>query len=60
MLTAIVETIERCKQAESVMFKGEPTGEYKFDSEAALKGCELLGKHLKLFTDKFEPAEANG
>ena len=25
---------------------------YQFDSGGVLKGCELLGKHLKLFTDK--------
>lgn len=58
VLTTIVNTIERCQQAEPVMEKvdGElrPTGEYKFDSNAVLKGAELLGKHLKLFTDKVE------
>jgi len=30
------------------------SGEYKFDSTAVLKGSELLGKHLKMFTDKVE------
>lgn len=64
VLTTIVETIERCKQAEPVYQKrdGEMvhTGEYEFDSGAVLKGCELLGKHLKLFTDKVEHAGTNG
>jgi len=64
VLTTIVNTIERCQQAEPVMEKvdGElvPTGEYKFDSGAVLKGCELLGKHLKLFTDKVEHAGPGG
>lgn len=58
VLTTIVNTIERCQQLEPVMERrdGElvPTGEYKFDSNAVLKGAELLGKHLKLFTDKVE------
>lgn len=55
VLRTIVDTIERCKQAEPVRGKdGEETGEYKFDSSAVLKGAELLGKHLKLFTDKTE------
>lgn len=58
VLTTIVNTIERCQQLEPVMERrdGElvPTGEYKFDSNAVLKGAELLGKHLKLFTDKIE------
>jgi len=28
------------------------TGEYKYDSAAVLKGAELLGKHLAMWTDK--------
>lgn len=59
VLQTIVETVERCKQAEPVMVKGAggelvESGEYKFDSGAVLKGCELLGKHLKLFTERHE------
>lgn len=55
VLSSIRDTIERCKQAEPVYNReGEETGEYKFESFAVLKGCELLGKHLKLFTDKVE------
>ena len=48
----------RCMQAEPVMVKGqhgmEESGEYKFDSAGANKSLELIGKHLKLFTDKVE------
>ena len=48
----------RCMQEEPVMIKGddgmEPSGEYKFDSSGANKSLELIGKHLKLFTDKVE------
>lgn len=58
VLKTIVETIERCKQAEPVMIKedGEwiESGEYKFDSQAVLKGAELLGKHLAMWTDKIK------
>ena len=55
VLKTIVNTIERCGQEEPVYDKdGNPTGEYQFDSRAVLKGSELLGKHLKLFTDKLD------
>jgi len=64
VLKTIQSTIERCKQAEPVLIKvdGElvESGEYKFDATNVLKGCELLGKHLKLFTDKTELTGANG
>lgn len=55
VLSTIRETVERCKQAEPVRDKdGEPTGEFRFDAASVLKGCELLGKYHKLFTDKVE------
>lgn len=65
VLRTITETIERCKQARAVLDrKGEPVlvetadgkivPAYVFDSTAVLKGAELLGKHLKLFTEKVE------
>ena len=65
VLNTIRETVERCSQAEPVLDrKGEhvhvdtPDGmtvpAYTFDSNAVLRGCELLGRHLKLFTDKVE------
>lgn len=65
VLNTIVDTLERCKQARPVLDrKGKPVmvetpgGElapaYTFEASAVLKGCELLGKHLKLFTDKVE------
>lgn len=53
VLDVITSTVERCRQAEKVLDKeGSPTGEYKFDAPAVLRGCELLGKHLAMFTDK--------
>lgn len=65
VLTTIHDTIERCRQAKPVIDrKGEPVlvetpngalaQAFVFDSGAVLKGAELLGKHLKLFTDKTE------
>jgi phage terminase small subunit len=58
VLKVIIDTIERCQQAEPVMMRDGnawiESGEYKFDSQAVLKGAELLGKHLAMFTDKKE------
>lgn len=55
VLGMIKQTVERCSQGVEVCDReGNPTGEWKEDSFAVLKGCELLGKHLKLFTDKIE------
>lgn len=61
VLTTIKATIERCAQAEPVRDReGNETGEYKFDASAVLKGAELLGKHLKMFTDKTELSGPGG
>lgn len=55
VLTRLQEVAERCLQAEPVTDReGNETGEYRFDSSGANKSLELLGKHLKLFTDKTE------
>jgi phage terminase small subunit len=65
VLTAIQDTVERCRQAKPVTYRngdlvltetpeGKDVPAYAFDSSAVLRGCELLGKHLKLFTDKVE------
>jgi phage terminase small subunit len=60
VLNTIKETIDRCKQAVPVMEFDHnekqmvQTGEYKFEHNGVLKGCELLGKHLKLFSDKVD------
>ncbi len=41
---------DRCMEAEELRDKhGRPTGEYRFDSMAALKATELLGKHIGMF-----------
>lgn len=55
VLTGIMGVIERCEQAVAVTDdEGNPTGEWKFESGSALRGYELLGKHLKLFTERIE------
>lgn len=49
---------ERCMQAEPVLVREGnewvESGEYRFDSSGANKSLELIGKHLKLFTEKVE------
>lgn len=45
VLNTIVETINRAKEMDA---------NGRSDNSSVLKGCELLGKHLKLFTDKQE------
>lgn len=49
VLEGIRDTVERCRA------EGEA-----FNPKDALKGFELLGKHLKLFTDKTEVTGADG
>lgn len=60
VLNTIQEVTERCKQGVPVLVDGQETGEWKFEPNAVLKGCELLGKHLKLFTDKQELTGKDG
>ncbi len=53
VLAVITNTIERCQQAKAVTdHDGEETGEWTFNANAVLKGAELLGRHLAMFTDK--------
>ncbi len=67
ILGTIKDTMERCKQAKPVVDRfgkpvlvetdeGELVPAYTFDSNAVLKGAELLGKYksLKIWTDKVE------
>ena len=55
VLTGLMEVADRCRQAVPVLdHEGKETGEWRFDSTGANKALELLGKHLSLFTDKFQ------
>ena len=66
VINKIRETVERCSQAEKVMeWSTEEkmmvhSGEWKFEHGGVLKGCELLGRHLKLFTDVTEVSGKDG
>lgn len=57
ILQGLKEVAQRCMQAHPVMeFDHElkemvRTGEWEFDSAGANRALELLGKHLKMFTD---------
>ena len=65
VLQSIYSTMERCKQVEpvtdragnAVMVETDDGGmaqAFTFNAAGVLKGAELLGKHLKLFTEKVE------
>lgn len=73
VLSTIKETVDRCRQVHPVLDRrGEQiyvlvgeNGEqlvpaFEFDATGVLKGAELLGRHLKMFTDKTELTGANG
>lgn len=71
VLSTVYEVVERCKQATPVLDRqgmpvlvetanGTLAPAYVFDSKSALKGAELLGKHLKLFADRTELTGADG
>ncbi len=55
VLQGLKTVADRCMQGEPVTDReGNPTGEWRFDSGGANRALELLGKNLKLFTDKME------
>lgn len=52
VLSRLKKVADRCLQEEPVMVRGEPTGEYKFDSAGANRALELLGKELGMFVER--------
>lgn len=50
ILQRFSEISDRCMQAEPVLDKeGNPTGEYKFDPNGAIKATENIAKHLGFY-----------
>ena len=71
VLSNIQKVIERCMQQEAVQARDGspllvegPEGDlaclFEFKETGALKGLELLGRHLGLFVDKVQHTGANG
>ena len=71
VLTNIQKVIERCMQQEAVLARDGspllvegPEGDlaclFEFKETGALKGLELLGKHLGMFKDKIELTGKDG
>lgn len=60
----LIAVKDRCMRAEPVMIRQGnemvESGEYKFEHAGANKSLELLGRHLKMFTDKTEHTGPNG
>lgn len=55
IIEQLVSVYEKSMQAQPVVdYKGDPTGEYKFEANAANRSLELLGKHLGMFSDKLQ------
>lgn len=65
VLGSLKQIADRCMQAEEVMkYDSEvkdyvSVGEYKFDPSGANKSLELIGKYLKMWTDKTETENKN-
>lgn len=56
-----MENHARAMQVEEVVLKdGTKTGEYIYNGNVANKALELLGKHLKMFTEKLEHSVPEG
>jgi hypothetical protein len=55
VIAKLVENVDRAMEAEPVLDpKGNPTGEYKYNSNVANRALELLGKEIGMFVDRKE------
>jgi phage terminase small subunit len=58
IINRLVEVADRCMQKEAVLdARGQPTGEWKFDSRGATKALELLGKHFGAWAADEKPVD---
>lgn len=58
VISRLMTVADRCMQAEEVKDKkGDPTGEYRFDSIGATRALELLGKTLNMFDGAKNPMD---
>ena len=61
VLTGLKTVAERCMQALAVLDReGNPTGEYVFNAAGANKAYELIGKHLRMFSERLEVTDPEG
>ena len=61
ILLSVKSVADRCMQAEPVLDrKGNPTGEYVFDSTGANKANEFLGKYLRIAPERHELTGKDG
>jgi phage terminase small subunit len=52
---------KKCRADVPVLDKrGQPTGEYRFDSAGANRALELIGKHLGMFKERVEHTGPDG
>ncbi|MBU1002385.1 MAG: hypothetical protein KKE73_07660 [Proteobacteria bacterium] len=56
VVTRLVEVTLRCMQAVEPpsMATGSPRGDWKFDTNGAIRALTLLGKHLGMFSERVE------
>jgi phage terminase small subunit len=60
VLGGLKEIAIKCSKEEELTDKnGKSIGKFKLDSAGSNKAYELLGKHLKLFTEKIETENIN-
>jgi phage terminase small subunit len=61
VLDKLVKVVEKSSQATPVLdSRGNPTGEYRYDSSGVNRALELIGKHLSMFVDRSRIEGADG
>jgi len=61
VLLSLHDVEKKCRADVPVLDKrGQPTGEYRFDSAGANRALELIGKHLGMFKERVEHTGPDG